>query len=91
MPPSSVFKVAASILVVVFAMATLVLVIAVRGSDIRHFCEQIEVVKGYNRGAIERGLKTLPTVAYYKQHPAELKAQVAELNHLKFQFKKEKC
>ena len=43
------------------------------------FCVKLEQVRSYARGAAERGLKTVPTLAYYRQHPREKKQALREI------------
>lgn len=40
-------------------------------------CTQIETLKDSARVQLNRSLNTLPTLAYYKAHPDELKQQLA--------------
>jgi len=40
----------------------------------KELCVEIEKVKAEIRYTIQRSIKSLPTVGYYKSHPAELKS-----------------
>lgn len=54
-------------------------------------CVQIEKMKSYVLGAIDRGRTTLPTLAYYKTHPAELRSAIHELVQEQSDFKPSDC
>ena len=45
----------------------------------RDFCVEVEQVRTYARDAAQRGLKSLPALVYYQQHPAELARAIADL------------
>lgn len=54
-------------------------------------CIRIELLKSVARAQLNRSLTTLPTLAYYKEHPVELvDAQQQTLEYLK-KFKPIKC
>lgn len=46
----------------------------------RDFCVKVEQVRTYAREAATRALATLPTLAYYKAHPAELERALADVH-----------
>lgn len=58
-----------------------------------HRCQSVEKIKSYNYDAINRAIKVLPTIAYYKNpdHKNELSAQLVELKRVKVQFSPSKC
>lgn len=54
-------------------------------------CVAIEQLKGYLREQADRSLKTLPTLAYYRQHVDELKEQLVEINRRLQSFAPKPC
>lgn len=54
-------------------------------------CHATTANRAYIRGAIERGRKTLPTVAYYRDHPDELARQQQELRRSLAELPGEVC
>ena len=43
------------------------------------FCVEVEQVRSYAREAAQRGLKSIPTIAYYRTHPAERRRAVRDI------------
>lgn len=54
-------------------------------------CHQINHLNSYNLAAIKRAEKTLPTIAYYKKHPAELAVQQKYLHEQESNFSPIAC
>ena len=54
-------------------------------------CVRIEMLKTGFRGSLNRGLKTLPTLAYYKTHPRELADQVRLIENQIKEYAPSKC
>lgn len=80
------------------AILALTYVIGLRAGDsgrqatvIRRNCQAIEKIKGYIEQSIVRAIATLPTLAYYKQNPGELDAQLDELKRQRSQFAAKRC
>ena len=44
----------------------------------RQNCQQIELVKGQIRGTVRASVKRLPTIAYYRKRPAELRQAIRD-------------
>ncbi len=42
----------------------------------QEFCVELEQIRSYVRLTATRALKTVPTIAYYKEHPEELGRQI---------------
>ena len=45
----------------------------------KDFCVELEQVRTYARDAATRALSTLPTLTYYRSHPAELERALADV------------
>lgn len=56
-----------------------VMFLALRTSQTR--CEQSQEIRAYILEATDRGIKTLPTISYYKTHPDELRTAMETLQH----------
>ena len=54
-------------------------------------CKRTEIRGAYILSSIDRSLKTLPTIAYYKTHPLELKAQLANIQKDRINFLPKPC
>jgi hypothetical protein len=51
-----------------------------REFNTRHaFCVELEEVRTFARDAAKRGLESLPTIDYYKTHPAEFNTAIRNL------------
>lgn len=57
----------------------------------RQNCEAIEHLKSYAYDAAIRGIKALPTLAYYREHPDELKQAKKSLEDQARFFAPEPC
>ena len=54
-------------------------------------CLAIEHLKSYAYATAIRSLKTLPTIAYYKQHPDELQAALGQVREQRAFFAPKPC
>ncbi len=54
-------------------------------------CRAIEHLKAYAYSTAVRSLKTLPTLAYYKQHPDELKPALTQVREQRDYFAPQTC
>ena len=54
-------------------------------------CVRIEALKSVARSQLHRGLKTLPTLTYYKEHPDELADARAQIHQQLHEFRPVKC
>jgi len=54
-------------------------------------CKQVEMVKDQIRATLERGLKSLPTIDYYRTRPEELKRAIESNRRALDAFKRRKC
>jgi hypothetical protein len=45
----------------------------------QEFCVEVEEVRTFARDAANRSLESLPTISYYKSHPAELNTAIRNL------------
>ena len=61
-------------LVILVGLGLAVLFLALHTSQTR--CDQSQEIRSYIFAASERGIKTLPTISYYKEHPGELAVQM---------------
>ena len=62
------------------------------GHDTSHQnCRQIELLKTSVRQSLVRGRQSLPTIAYYRHHPAELQRQLRLIDHELGLFARRKC
>lgn len=78
------FSAAVSVVAVVVALV-------VTSSTARTECLKVEAVKAYIEDSILRGEKTLPTLAYYKEHPIELGVALSELRRERGEFAPAAC
>jgi ribosomal protein L18 len=63
----------------------------VLSSNQRHNCQQIEDLKTQVRISIDNSSRRLPKIAYYRQHPKELKEALKENNSLVQRFAATTC
>lgn len=54
-------------------------------------CLRTELTKVYALGTLDRSLKTLPTLAYYKEHPLELRIQLRNVRETRHDFLPSPC
>lgn len=54
-------------------------------------CDQINHLKAYNLESIKRAEKSLPTIAYYREHPVELQRQMRLLKDAEGHFQPTHC
>ena len=54
-------------------------------------CRQIEVIKDQIRGTVHASILRLPTIAYYRQHPAELHQAVLDAQRSVARFAPVNC
>jgi hypothetical protein len=54
-------------------------------------CQQIEVIKAQIRGTVQDSQKRLPTIDYYRTHPAELRQAIKDSNRSIARFKQIDC
>lgn len=54
-------------------------------------CNQIEALKAQIEVSIQRSIKTLPTLTYYKEHPSELQSALNQARQAAKQFAPSKC
>lgn len=62
------------------------------GHNISHKnCAQVELLKASVRQSLRRGRQSLPTIGYYRHHPAELRRQLRLIDHELQLFQRRKC
>lgn len=61
-----------------------------RRDDVRQarqdFCREVEAIRAYARAAASRSIESLPTIDYYRSHPAELDAALDRLRDQQARF-----
>ncbi len=80
-----------SVLALLISIITLIMATFTRSVAIRNNCQSIQKLNSYVYVGTQRALKSLPTIAYYKEHPNELAYQVQQLKEQEKFFKPKAC
>lgn len=67
-------------------LAAVMLVFLFGGNASRARCNELQDVRAYILGATDRALESVPTVAYYQEHPDELKQALGSLREQRAEF-----
>jgi hypothetical protein len=89
------FALLARVEVVWFTIAVLALTlcfVVLRLSSVdKSTCSQVQAIKGQIEVSLHRSLLSIPTIAYYKNHPEELAKAVKQINGQIELFKPQDC
>ena len=74
-------------------LTILVVLLLVRGQQVADHtvCVQLNTLRAGFRDSLERGLNSIPTIQYYKNHPAEKKRALTEINRQIKLYKNKNC